>query len=354
MKRKLCLLLIAALAFSMFAVFPKFAYADPANFSYTYPVVEGTNFAYVGELKPGDWSEWVEVTVTIFKGSGETINFPVTQTDGWFAEVTDSGGNKWNWPVEAAPGPTYTWNSITDTVTVNIRVQVPTDWTEEGCVTFNVKLYQGYDSATRPKTIAPGDGVHFKVCVKIPPAQVFEIECESFMTDSSFIPIDHFDTVFTPRDKKGRDFYKLASTNPGQFMYNIRITNIGTVTAESLEIAYTIDTDFILKGADPIQVWTGYGKTGERIYDVTITDGTITINAPLAPGGTIWITFHLEYGPAREIWSAYDVANWKTLHEPNIFSADCTAYAEGYSPAICSTSTELPDPTVLLAVELGN
>jgi hypothetical protein len=124
------------------------------------------------------------------------------------------------------------------------------------------------------------------------------------MTDSSFIPIDHFDTVFTPRDKKGRDFYKLASTNPGQFMYNIRITNTGTVTAESLEIAYTIDTDFILKGADPIQVWTGYGKTGERIYNVTITDGTITINAPLAPGETIWITFHLEYGPAREIWSA--------------------------------------------------
>jgi hypothetical protein len=133
-------------------------------------VVEGTNFAYVGELKPGDWSEWVEVTVTIFKGSGETITFPVNQTDGWFAEVTDSGGNKWNWTVEAVPGPKYTWNYTTDTVTVNIRVQVPTDWTEKGCVTFNVKLKQGYDSATRPKTIAPGDGVHFKVCVKIPPA----------------------------------------------------------------------------------------------------------------------------------------------------------------------------------------
>jgi len=43
-----------------------------------------------------------------------------------------------------------------------------------------------------------------------------------------------------------------------------------------------------------------------------------------------------------------------SIHEPNIFSADCTAYAEGYSPATCSTSTELPDPTVVLAVELGN
>jgi hypothetical protein len=154
----------------MFAVFPRFAYADPANFSYTYPVVQGPDFAYVGELKPGEWSEWVTVTVTIFKGAGETVNFPVTQTNGWFAEVSDSGGNKWNWPVEAVPGPTYTWNDITDTVTVNIRVQVPTDWTEEGCVTFNVKLYQGYDSSTpRPKTIALGDGVHFKVCVTIPP-----------------------------------------------------------------------------------------------------------------------------------------------------------------------------------------
>jgi hypothetical protein len=168
MKRKLCLLLIAALAFSMFAVFPKFAYADPANFSYSYPLVEGTNFAYVGELKPGEWSDPVTVTVTIFKGSGEPITFPVTQTGGWFAEVTDSGGNEWNWPVEAAPGPTYTWESTTDKVTVNIRVQVPTDWTE-GCVTFNVKLKQGYDSSKpQPKTIAPGEGVHFKVCVKIP------------------------------------------------------------------------------------------------------------------------------------------------------------------------------------------
>jgi hypothetical protein len=80
MKRELCLFLIAALAFSMFAVFPKFAYADPANFSYTYPVVEGPDFAYVGELKPGEWSEWVTVTVTISKGEGETITFPVTQT----------------------------------------------------------------------------------------------------------------------------------------------------------------------------------------------------------------------------------------------------------------------------------
>jgi hypothetical protein len=164
------LFLIAALAFSMFAAFPKFAYADPANFSYAYPVVQGPDFAYVGELKPGDWTQWVTVNVTIFKGAGEQITFPVNQTDGWFAEVTDSGGNKWNWTVEAAPGPTYTWQNITDKVTAKIRVQVPTDWTEEGCVTFNVKLKQGYDSGTQPrKTIAPGDGVHFKVCVKIPP-----------------------------------------------------------------------------------------------------------------------------------------------------------------------------------------
>ena len=171
MKRELCLFLIAALAFSMFAAFPRLAYADPANFSYSYPVVQGPDFAYVGNLTPGDWTPWVKVNVTISTGAGETITFPVTQTGGWFAEVSDSGGNKWNWPVEAVPGPTYTWNSTTDTVTVKIRVQVPTNWTEEGCVTFNVKLYQGYDSGTRPrKTIGSGDGVHFKVCVKIPPS----------------------------------------------------------------------------------------------------------------------------------------------------------------------------------------
>ena len=355
MKKKLILFLVAALAISMFAVFPRVAYADPANFGYSYPIVEDPDFAYVGELEPGEWSDWVTVDVTVKKGAGETITPPVYQTDGWVAEVTDSSGTKWNWLVEAVPGPTYQWDSITAVVNVKIRVQVPSDWTDECTHTFNVKLKPGYDSGKpKPKTIGSGDGVHFKVCIKIPPAQVFEIECESFMTDSSFIPIDHFDTVFTPRDKKGREYYKLASTNPGQFMYNIRITNIGDITAESIEVVFTIDEDFILKGADPIQVWTGYGKTGTRIYDVTISDNTITINAPLAPGETIWITFHLEYGPAREIWTAEQVANWKALHEPNTFSAECTAYAEGWDPATCSSEFELPDPTVVLAVEVNN
>ncbi|MEM2860286.1 MAG: hypothetical protein QXH97_05935 [Candidatus Bathyarchaeia archaeon] len=340
MKSKMSLLALAILAVSMLAVFPIPVKADPANFGYTYPIVQNPDFAWVGELAPGQWSEWVTVNVTIEKGPGEKLDFPVYQDDGWIAEVTDNGGTKWYWAVEAVPGPKYTWTSITESVTVKIRVQVPEDWTEECDHTFNVKLKPGYDSGK--KSIGSGDGVHFKVCIKIPPTQVFEIECESFMTDSSFIPIDHFDTVFTPRDKKGRDYYKLASTNPGQFMFNIRITNIGDIAAESLEVAYTIDEDFILKGADPIQVWTDYGRTGTRIYDVTIIDGTI-INAPLEPGETIWITFHLEYGPAREIWSAEEVANWKALHEPNTFSADCTAYAEGWDPATCYSEFELPD-----------
>jgi hypothetical protein len=271
--------------------------------------------------------------------------------------VTDSHGTVWDWVVSANPGPPYNWPTATSTVVVDIKVTVPVDWTEECDHTFNVKLLGGKDSKTpTPRTISPGEGVHFKVCVKIPPEEVHMIECESFMTDSNFNRISSFDTVWTPRDPKGREYYKLSSTNPGQFMYNIWIHNIGTVDVVSLTVTYTIDDDFVLKGADPIQVWTGYGKTGTRIWTVTIDEitHTITITYTLVPGAELWISFHLQYAWVRQYWTAAEMQAWKADHEPNIFSCVATAtFADDviYTCTDPSQTTELPDALIVLGVE---
>jgi len=177
-----------------------------------------------------------------------------------------------------------------------------------------------------------------------------ELGFETFMTDSSFCLIDGFDTVWTPQSMK-KDTFKLASTNPGQFMHNIVIENTWPDTIDTLTVDYDIDPDFILKGADPIQVHTGYGKTGTRI-DATVTygqTGTITITN-IAEDAKLYVTLHLEYGPARDYFSKAEMDNWKTDHEPNIFTAGYTATSDSFTATGTSTIT-LPDPLIILAVE---
>jgi hypothetical protein len=358
MNKRVCMLLIAALVFSMLAVLPIpriCAQEEDDPFQYSYPIVHDPDFAFVGELAPGESTPSVTVEVT-FTGPA---TLPVTSIGPWQAEVPyNSKSGSGYWIVTANPVPPYTWPTATSKVVVDIKVTVPADWTEECAHTFNVKLLGGKDSKTpMPRDIAPGEGVHFKVCVKIPTQPVFKIDCESFMTDSNFNRIKSFDTVWTPRDPKGRDYYKLSSTNPGQFMYNIWIHNSGTVNVTSLTVTYTIDDDFVLKGADPIQVWTGNGKTGTRIWTVTIDEIThaITITYTLVPGAELWITFHLQYKWDREYFTAAEMLAWKTDHEPNIFSCVVTAHATGFPDYTCTDplqTTELPDALIVLAEEV--
>jgi len=177
-----------------------------------------------------------------------------------------------------------------------------------------------------------------------------ELGFETFMTDSGFCLIKGFDTVWTPKDMRKTTF-KLASTNPGQFMWNIIVENTWPDIIDTLTIDYDIDPDFILKGADPIQVHTGYGKTGTRI-DATVTygqTGTITLTN-IASGAKLYITLHLEYGPARDYFDKAEMLDWKLLHEPNIFIADYTATSDGFTATGTSTTT-LPDPLIILALE---
>jgi len=182
-----------------------------------------------------------------------------------------------------------------------------------------------------------------------------ELGFECFITDSSFNVITRFDTVWAPKDLSKTTF-KLASTNPGQFMYNIKITNTWPVATGPLTISYGIDDDFILKGADPIQVWTGYGKTGTRI-PATVTyglAGTVTISN-IAPGATLYVTIHMEYGPARGYYDKATMLAWKSLgHETNTFTCGYTVTVPGpfpLPPITHDCSTTIHDPIVVLGLE---
>jgi len=181
-----------------------------------------------------------------------------------------------------------------------------------------------------------------------------ELEFECFMTDSDFNIIERFDTVWTPKDMK-KTVFKLASTNPGQFMWNMKLHNTWPVPIDTITINYDMDDDFILKGADPIQVHDGYGKTGTRIpATVTYGDtGSITIE-DIAPCTTLYITLHMEYGPARDYFDKATMLAWKALHEPNIFLCDYIAtgtFSFGTVTRTGSCSLTLPDPLIILAVE---
>jgi len=181
-----------------------------------------------------------------------------------------------------------------------------------------------------------------------------ELGFECFITDSSFNVVTRFDTVWAPKDLSKTTF-KLASTNPGQFMYNIKITNTWPVAMGPLTISYGIDDDFILKGADPIQVWTGYGKTGTRI-PATVTyglTGTVTISN-IDPGAILYVTIHMEYGPARGYYDKATMLAWKSLgHKINTFNCGYTVTVPGPFPFPithdCSTTIE--DPIVVLGLE---
>jgi uncharacterized repeat protein (TIGR02543 family) len=178
---------------------------------------------------------------------------------------------------------------------------------------------------------------------------------EQFVTDSSFNVITKFDTVWTPKDMKKTTF-KLASTNPGQFYLNIKIANTWLVNTGPITVSYTLDPDFIIHPiqGDPIQVWTGYGITGTRI-PATVTygaSGTVTISG-IAPGQTLYITIHMEYGPAREYFDKATMLDWKLNHASNTFDCGYTVTVPGPFPfdITNTSSTMITDPIVVLGLE---
>jgi hypothetical protein len=101
-------------------------------------------------------------------------------------------------------------------------------------------------------------------------------------------------------------------------------------------------------------VWTGYGITGTRI-PATVTygaSGTVTISG-IAPGQAVYITIHMEYGPAREYFDKATMLDWKLHHASNTFYCGYTVTVPGPFPfdITRTTSTTIYDPIVVLGLE---
>jgi uncharacterized repeat protein (TIGR02543 family) len=182
-----------------------------------------------------------------------------------------------------------------------------------------------------------------------------QLEYEQYVTDSSFNVITKYDTVWTPKDQSKTQF-KLASTNPGQFYLNIKITNTWPVNTGPMTINYQLDPDFMIHPiqGDPIQVWTGPGVTGTRIpATVTYgTTGTVTISG-IDPGQTVCVTIHMQFYWARGYFDKNTMLHWKDSHSTNTFGCGYDVEVPGpFRFGIsCASSTEITDPLVILALE---
>ncbi len=115
------------------------------------------------------------------------------------------------------------------------------------------------------------------------------LSVNSYLTDSSFNPISFFDFIFTKNNKEGG--YKLVATNPGQFYYNLEITNNWPLPLDTLVVEALLPTEFILKGAMPIHVYLdGNDITGQCV----ITGTTVTVtNVPV--GSKVYIAMHMDF-----------------------------------------------------------
>jgi len=190
--------------------------------------------------------------------------------------------------------------------------------------------------------------VHMDTCHTATAHYWPELEYKQFVTDSNFNVIESFRVVWAPKDQK-KTMFNLASTNPGQFMLNIVVHNTWPVTISPITITFTIDKDFILKGADPIQVHDGYGKTGNRIpatvaFDPETRIGMVTIES-IDPCTTYYITVHMEYAWKGQCFTKADMLAWKENHASNTFYCGYRVIVPGPFPFIITdtTSTTIHD-----------
>jgi hypothetical protein len=110
-----------------------------------------------------------------------------------------------------------------------------------------------------------------------------------FMTDSDFNPITSFDVVFSP--SSGTGSLKLTATNPGTYYYTLQFTNDGPPISP-LTIDMKIPTDFVLKGAQPVQI-----DFVPVTYSGPDSGGVLSVTVPnVAAGQTFTLRVHLDYG----------------------------------------------------------
>lgn len=133
---------------------------------------------------------------------------------------------------------------------------------------------------------------------------------DTWMTDSNFNKIESFRVIFTPYRNTG--LYKLTSTNPGQFYFNILVNNTWPEPL-NITIAYSIDANFTFKGARPIHVYADLLRTIDITANCAFLDNTITVyNVPSK--GIAYVTIHLDYVLKGTKWTKSQVDAWYSEH----------------------------------------
>jgi uncharacterized repeat protein (TIGR02543 family) len=175
---------------------------------------------------------------------------------------------------------------------------------------------------------------HYEVYV--PPAQV-DLTCQCYVTDGSFRKIGSFTTVFT---RVNYATYRLSSTKPNAFYYGIQITNPGVAGVTDVVLSFQLDPEFVIVGSDPVQVHTGYGRTGTRISATVaynLNSGTVNITS-IGGGQTLYITVSMDYKFKGQTFTRSQALSWVLSHTSNTFS--CTIQ----QPNMRKCSVTIKDP----------
>jgi hypothetical protein len=154
----------------------------------------------------------------------------------------------------------------------------------------------------------------------VPPAQV-DLNCQCYVTDGSFMKIGSFTTVFT---RVNYATYRLSSTKPNAFYYCIQITNPGATGVSGVVLSFQLDPEFVIVGSDPVQVHTGYGRTGSRVsvaVSYNLNSGRVNI-ASVGAGQTLYVTISMDYKFKGQTFTRSQVYSWVVNHPSNKFS--CT------------------------------
>ena len=185
----------------------------------------------------------------------------------------------------------------------------------------------------------------------------------TWITDTSEcrLPITDFRVVFTPDLQNGL-FYKISSTNPGSFYFNM----LFHACSDTATIDFYISENFTSQGAKWIHayIWDDknapYGSpyTYDGCLDweeltIDITNGIINYGTSpigfedLDPGSNILITMHLQYVLKKT--SGYEYPEAKAFNmDRNLFRAEvdeCSSYSETILTAH-SNPKQLKDPLV--------
>jgi parallel beta-helix repeat protein len=159
----------------------------------------------------------------------------------------------------------------------------------------------------------------------------------TWITDSDFNKIESFRAVFTPSSKTG--LYNLTATNPGQFYFNILVNNTWPEPL-NITVVYSIDANFILKGARPIHVYADLDRTIDITSTCTFLDNKIiAYNVP--PNGIVYVTIHLDYALKGTIWTKSQVKAWYSQHTFNA-TAETDISSIKFSVTITDPETIIP------------